>query len=54
MSPYSLRGRDRPFVAAPLTWAEVEAGAEDPLDVSQLTFEQVLGRIEERGDLFAG
>lgn len=54
VSPYSLRGRDRPFVAAPLTWAEVEAGAEDPLDVSQLTFEQVLGRIEERGDLFAG
>ena len=54
VSPYSLRGRDRPFVAAPLTWAEVEAGAEDPLDVSQLTFEQVLGRIQERGRLCAG
>ncbi|MCB0905760.1 MAG: non-homologous end-joining DNA ligase [Nocardioidaceae bacterium] len=54
VSPYSLRGRDRPYVAAPLTWAEVGAGAEDPLDISQLTFEQVLARVEERGDLFAG
>ena len=31
ISPYSLRGRERPLVAAPVTWAEVEAGAEDPL-----------------------
>ncbi len=54
VSPYSLRGRDRPYVAAPLTWAEVEAGAEDPLDISQLTFEQVLARVEDHGDLFAG
>jgi bifunctional non-homologous end joining protein LigD len=54
VSPYSLRGRDRPFVAAPLTWAEVEAGAEDPLDISQLTFDQVLARVEDHGDLFAG
>ncbi len=53
ISPYSLRGRDRPFVATPLTWAEVEAGAEDPLDISQLTSDQVLARVEEHGDLFA-
>ena len=54
VSPYSLRGRDRPFVATPLTWAEVEAGAEDPLEISQFTFEQVLARVQELGDLFAG
>jgi len=53
ISPYSLRGRQRPFVAAPLTWAEVEAGAEDPLEISQLTFPEVLERAAEQGDLFA-
>ena len=26
ISPYSLRGRERPDVATPVTWAEVEAG----------------------------
>ena len=31
ISPYSLRGRERPYVATPVTWDEVEAGAEDPL-----------------------
>lgn len=54
ISPYSLRGRERPFVAAPLTWAEVEAGAEDPLALEQLTFEQVLERVAAHGDLFTG
>ena len=29
ISPYSLRGRERPTVATPVTWDEVEAGAED-------------------------
>ena len=28
ISPYSLRGRDRPYVAAPRTWDEIEEGAE--------------------------
>lgn len=54
ISPYSLRGRERPFVAAPLTWAEVEAGAQDPLALEQLTFEQVLERVAAHGDLFTG
>src|SRR5687768_5364200 len=36
ISPYSLRGRERPRVAAPVTWAEVEAGADDPLGLEQL------------------
>ncbi len=53
IAPYSLRGRERPFVAAPVTWAEVAAGAEDPLGLEQLRFEQVLERVAEHGDLFA-
>jgi bifunctional non-homologous end joining protein LigD len=53
VSPYSLRGRERPTVATPLTWAEVEAGAEDELGLDQFTFRQVLERVGEHGDLFA-
>ena len=53
ISPYSLRGRDRPYVAAPVSWDEVEAGAEDPLGLEQLRFDEVLARVEEDGDLFA-
>jgi hypothetical protein len=52
ISPYSLRGRELPTVAAPLTWAEVEAGADDPLALEQLRFEEVLERVDEHGDLF--
>ncbi|WP_205474479.1 non-homologous end-joining DNA ligase [Nocardioides sp. SYSU D00038] len=53
ISPYSLRGRDRPWVATPVTWAEVEVGADDPLGLEQMRFEQVLERIADHGDLFA-
>lgn len=53
VSPYSLRGRERPTVATPLTWEEVSAGAEDPLALEQLDLEQVLARVAEQGDLFA-
>lgn len=53
ISPYSLRGRDLPRAAAPVTWAEVEAGAEDPLGLEQLRYEEVLDRVADRGDLFA-
>ena len=52
ISPYSLRGRDLPTVAAPRTWLEVEAGAEDPLALEHLRFEEVLERVEDLGDLF--
>jgi bifunctional non-homologous end joining protein LigD len=47
---YSLRARDRPTVSTPLDWTEVEAG-----DPDALVFEadDVLARVEERGDLFA-
>ncbi|MCX6396180.1 MAG: non-homologous end-joining DNA ligase [Propionibacteriales bacterium] len=44
ISPYSLRGRDTPTVAAPRTWAEIETGADDPLGLEQLRFEEVLER----------
>jgi bifunctional non-homologous end joining protein LigD len=50
ISPYSLRGRDRPYVAAPRTWAEIEEGAEDGL--GQLDADEVLARVEEHGDIF--
>jgi bifunctional non-homologous end joining protein LigD len=49
VAPYSLRARERPTVSTPLRWDEVEAGGE-------LRFEaaEVLDRVEEHGDLFAG
>lgn len=53
ISPYSLRGRERPFVAAPRTWDEIEAGADDPLALEQLDMTGVLQRVEEHGDLAA-
>lgn len=52
IAPYSLRGRDVPTVAAPRSWAEVEAGAEDPLGLEQLRYDVVLDRIATMGDLF--
>jgi bifunctional non-homologous end joining protein LigD len=53
ISPYSLRGKEKPYVATPLGWDEVEAGAEDPDALEQLRLDQVLERVEEYGDLFS-
>lgn len=53
ISPYSLRGKEKPYVAAPVSWAEVEEGADDPLGLEQLRFDEVLERVAEHGDLFA-
>jgi bifunctional non-homologous end joining protein LigD len=50
ISPYSLRGRERPYVAAPRTWEEIEEGAEEGL--GQLELDEVLARVEVDGDLF--
>lgn len=50
--PYSLRGTARPYVAAPRTWAEVEEGAEELGALVQLTWTEVLDRVDEHGDLF--
>jgi bifunctional non-homologous end joining protein LigD len=44
IAPFSLRGRLRPTVATPRTWAEIEAG-----DLRQLEFEQVLERLRAGG-----
>ncbi|WP_040525013.1 ATP-dependent DNA ligase [Gordonia effusa] len=49
LAPYSLRGREQPWVAAPRTWAEMA----EP-DLRQLLYTEVLERIEQPGDLLAG
>jgi bifunctional non-homologous end joining protein LigD len=60
--PYSLRGRSRPTVAAPRSWAEVEAGAESAGgmrgtegtgELVQLEMGEVLARVARDGDLAA-
>lgn len=48
ITPYSLRGRERPTVAAPRDWDEIDAG------LTQLTAEQVADRLQRDGDLLAG
>jgi len=45
ISPYSLRGRMRPTVAAPRSWAELE----DP-DLRQLRYDEVAERVTSAGD----
>jgi bifunctional non-homologous end joining protein LigD len=51
---YSLRGTERPQVAAPVTWDELQhAIDEDDLSLLRFGPEQVLERVEEMGDLFA-
>ena len=52
ISPYSLRGRDTPTVAAPRTWAEVEEGAEKADALQHLAMQDVLDRVDELGDVF--
>jgi bifunctional non-homologous end joining protein LigD len=51
---YSLRAKPRPTVSTPIDWEEVERGAASG-DPELLAFdsEQALGRVAERGDLFA-
>lgn len=53
IAPYSLRGRERPTVATPLTWDEVASGAEDAFALEQFSYTEVLARVAEHGDLFA-
>ncbi len=52
VAPYSLRGREHPQVAAPVSWDEVAAGADDPDGLDQLRYDEVLSRVADRGDLF--
>ncbi len=51
VSVYSLRARARPTVSTPVTWDEVDA-CRSPDDLV-FTSDDVLIRVEERGDLFA-
>ena len=53
ITPYSLRGGDAPYVAAPRTWAEVELGADQHEGLRQLDLDAVLVRIARDGDIFA-
>lgn len=48
IAPYSMRGRDQPYVAAPRRWDELE----DP-KLRQLLFDEVLERVESESDLLA-
>ena len=48
ITPYSLRGRDLPTVAAPRTWAEL-----DDDGLRQLSPDEVLARLADTGDLLA-
>jgi bifunctional non-homologous end joining protein LigD len=52
ITPWSLRGKDAPFVAAPRTWAEVERGADAPDTFRQLDMDDVLARLDREGDIF--
>ena len=47
VTPYSLRARERPQVAAPRTWDEVEPG------MAHLGPDEVVDRLAELGDLLA-
>lgn len=49
ISPYSLRGRAHPTVAAPRTWDELD----DP-DLRQLRFDEVMDRVDAGVDPLAG
>lgn len=48
ITPYSLRGRSRPMVAAPRTWKELESPT-----LQQLDYREVIRRVEKKGDLLA-
>ena len=48
ITPYSLRGRAHPTVAAPRTWDELSRPG-----LAQLDFHEVLDRVAELGDLLA-
>jgi len=48
IAPYSLRGRENPTVAAPRSWDEL-----DDKKLRQLSYDEVLKRVERDGDLLA-
>jgi bifunctional non-homologous end joining protein LigD len=52
ISPYSLRGTESPYAAAPRTWEEIEKGAAEGATLEQLQLDEVLVRVGELGDVF--
>src|SRR5258706_3050883 len=48
---YSMRARPEPTVSTPISWDEVEAGANGDASL-KFTFEDVLDRVDRLGDLF--
>ncbi len=46
ITPYSLRGKDLPFAATPVTWDEVRSGLDE-----QFLFSETIARLQEYGDL---
>ncbi|MFW0794303.1 ATP-dependent DNA ligase [Gordonia sp. CPCC 205515] len=48
LAPYSMRGREQPWVAAPRSWDELT----DP-DIAQLLYAEVLERVAADGDLLS-
>ncbi|WP_434453084.1 DNA ligase D [Lentzea sp. E54] len=51
IAPYSLRGRDEPLVATPVSWDEVRS-CRTPEQL-RFTADEVLERVADLGDLFA-
>jgi bifunctional non-homologous end joining protein LigD len=50
---YSLRAREEPTVSTPVTWDEVEKCVKKKkTDLLKFRSDQVLARVEQRGDLF--
>jgi bifunctional non-homologous end joining protein LigD len=50
IAPYSMRGREMPWVAAPRRWDEVDGGG---ARLKQIGTEEVLARLDDDGDLLA-
>jgi bifunctional non-homologous end joining protein LigD len=49
ITPYSLRGKDLPYAATPVTWDEVREGLTE-----QFLFTETMARVQEYGDLMQG
>jgi bifunctional non-homologous end joining protein LigD len=49
ITPYSLRGRSRPTVAAPRTWRELDSPT-----LAQIDYLEMIDRVAKKGDILAG
>lgn len=49
LAPYSMRGREKPWVAAPRQWAELEDSK-----IRHIMFDEMPDRFDEYGDLLVG